>query len=272
MRESFKYVNCTGEVIEFGKSPYFAMENDLRDFAYEITSTNGLRYARGEVTKTLPIKLINATAEEKNYLYNVVQKDLMSGVYGTIWIGDYYYKCNIYASKKELYTNASELRIELKTYSKVNTWYKEEKTVFIKASDDEMEDAEEYRKYPYAYPYGYGKSNENSAITNNFGYACGFRFTIYGPATNPVINVNGHMYKVSCVVADGEYLTILSTDNDKLIYLTQNDGTQVNKFANRDKTSYIFEKIQNGISDVLWDGDFAFDITLIDERGEPAWI
>ena len=68
---------------------------------------------------------------------------------------------------------------------------------------------------------------------------------------------------------EGEYLTIDSTT--KKIFLTKNDGTIINQFNNRNRDSYIFEKIPAGSNVVTWNGDFAFDVILLEERSEPKW-
>ena len=66
-----------------------------------------------------------------------------------------------------------------------------------------------------------------------------------------------------------EDLTIESTA--KKIFVTRNDGSVVNHFNDRNKQSYVFEKIPAGMNDVTWDGDFGFDIILMEERSEPKW-
>lgn len=267
--DGFRYVNNVGESIVFGVAPYYIMENDLRDFVYEVSTLNGLKYSRSESTKTVPVKLINATIEQKNDMYEVFQKDIMDNAYGTLWIGNYYYKCNVVASKKSNYTSSSELYIELKIYSKLSTWFCEETTAYTMKNT--VSDGVYRKKYPYRYPYGYHSGSGSKAIVNNYGYKCGFMMTIYGPCASPTITIAGHQYKVNHTLEANEYMTIKSTDKEKYITVHENDGTITNQFGKRDKAQYIFEKIPNGNSSVFWDGTFGFDITLIDERSEPKW-
>ena len=92
---------------------------------------------------------------------------------------------------------------------------------------------------------------------------------IYGPCSNPAVYIAGHEYRVNCDVGENEYLTIDATT--KRIYLTQNDGKEINVFNNRNRDSYIFEKIPPGNSTVSWDGDFSFDVILLEERSAPKW-
>lgn len=56
------------------------------------------------------------------------------------------------------------------------------------------------------------------------------------------------------------------------IVKTAQDGTQTNLFNDRNKESYIFEKIQPGVNSVTWDGSFNFSVTILEERSEPKWI
>jgi hypothetical protein len=53
--------------------------------------------------------------------------------------------------------------------------------------------------------------------------------------------------------------------------VTRNDGTTVNHFNDRNKASYIFEKIPPGNNAITWPGGFGFDVILMEERSEPKW-
>ena len=84
-----------------------------------------------------------------------------------------------------------------------------------------------------------------------------------------MVYVSGHAYAVRGEVAEGEYLTIDSTN--KTITKTAADGTITNVFNLRSRDSYIFEKIKSGNNAVIWDGDFGVDVILMEERSEPKW-
>ena len=96
-----------------------------------------------------------------------------------------------------------------------------------------------------------------------------FKLVIYGAVTNPAITIGGHVYQVNCTVAAGEYLTIDSLT--KKIFLTGSGGAVTNKFNDRNRDSYIFEKIPAGANAVAWSGSFGFDVTIYEERSEPKW-
>lgn len=50
------------------------------------------------------------------------------------------------------------------------------------------------------------------------------------------------------------------------------NGTYVNEFNNRERSSNIFEKIATGVNSVIFDEINGFEITLFLERSEPKWI
>ena len=113
------------------------------------------------------------------------------------------------------------------------------------------------------------ESSSSSPINNTNFVASNFKLRIYGACINPAIIIGDHTYKVNCTVNAGEYLTIDSTT--KKIYVTGTDGTVTNVFSQRDRESYIFEKIPVGMVTVAWGGGYGFDLILLEERSEPKW-
>jgi phage-related protein len=119
------------------------------------------------------------------------------------------------------------------------------------------------------FPYDFTSDVTVTEVNNPSFVPSNFRMVIYGACSKPSLMVGGHTYQVGCNVPFGGYLTIDSVA--KKIYLTGTDGTQTNVFNQRNRDSYIFEKIQPGKSPVAWDGGFGFDIILLEERSEPKW-
>ena len=124
--------------------------------------------------------------------------------------------------------------------------------------------------FAFDYPIDYAPNAAIEQVNNTGFVAANFRLIIYGPCSSPAVYIDNHLYQVNCAVLDGEYLTVDSVT--KKIMRTQNDGTSVNEFKNRNKESYIFEKIPAGVVPVSWEGDFGFDVVLLEERSEPKWI
>ena len=273
MLEVIKYINHMNETLEFGANGLYVNENDLRNFAWEITSKNDRisGFKKGIVSKTIPIVLKCVSEKEgislKNRLFEVFEKDVLAVKHGKIIIGDYYLKCFVTESvKSEYLINKSYLRITVKVSTDFPYWIKETASTFNYGNDTAGLDLDFNRDHPYDYTSNLlGKQLVNSNFVNS-----NFRINIYGACENPRITVAGHKYEVSASVEMNEYLTIDSVS--KTVILTHADGTQENLFNKRNKFSYIFEKMPPGVSNVSASGSFAFDIVLLEERGEPKWI
>lgn len=270
--ERLKYINHLGQVIDFGTDGFFVNANDMRDYEWEV-KTKGDKitgFKRGMTSKTLPVVVFSEDEQDaiakKNRLFEEVEKDVIANQAGKIVIGDYYYKCFVAESSKAKYVKDKRFaKFGLGLVSETSYWAKETQHSFRKIETDEEDNLD----YPYDYPYDYFSGGNSQRIVNSFFAPVDFRLTIYGAVNNPAVVIGGHTYRVNTTVQAGEYLTIDSAE--KTIVLTQNNGTKVNKFDNRDRASYIFEPIPSGASPVTWLGDFAFDLTLIEKRSEPAW-
>lgn len=274
MLERLKYKNHIGEVFEFGADGIYVSTNDLRNYEWAVT-TKGNRIAALDYsvrTKTLPVYILCESEAEgiaaRNKLFEVTEKDVLAMQHGQIIIGDYYFKCFVTKSEKSSYMTSKRYMVaNLTLTSDYPYWVKETTFVFRKLDDGGNVYA--HLDYSFDYPVDYTPTTGSREINNTGFVGSNFRMIIYGACVSPAVYINGHKYQVNCTVADGEHLTIDSIT--KKIFLTAVDGTVTNKFNNRDRDSYIFEKIQAGNNTVLWDGDFGIDITLLEERSEPKW-
>ena len=255
MLEQLKYMNHLNEVFEFGKDGIFVDENNLHDYSWNVTKKNN-RISALDYTvtnKSLPLVIICNTAEEgiaaRNKLFEVVEKDVLALQYGRIIVGDYYFKCYVTKSQKEDYLLSRRyMKLTLTLTTDAPYWVKEISFSFSRSGDGSGGSG--FLDFAFDYPIDYAP---NAAIeqVNNTGFV-------------------NHLYQVNCAVLDGEYLTVDSVT--KKIMRTQNAGASVNEFKNRNKESYIFEKIPAGMVPVSWEGDFGFDVVLLEERSEPKWI
>lgn len=251
MLESLKYENHLGETIDFGKDGVYVNTSDLHDYGWSAT-TRGSRigaFTRSSKSRTLPIIIMCDSEEEgiskRNTLFETFEKDVLAVQHGKIWIGDYYFRCYVIKSTKSDYQDSKRyMSMKLTLQTDFSYWVKETEKRFNKATT-------------------------SGTLTNPSLAASNFMIRIKGACTNPSISIAGHSYTVNCSVGDGEVLTIDSTM--KTIYTTKSDGTIVNNFNDRDKTSYIFEKIPTGENRIIMPGDFMFYVHLLDERSEPTW-
>lgn len=273
MLEQFKYINHMNESLDFGKGHIFVNENDLRDFSWEITSKNDRisGFKRGIVSKTIPIIIKCETAEEgyklRNQLFEVCEKDVLAVKHGKIIIGDYFMKCFLVESKKSEYlVHGSYVRVTAKISTDFPYWCKEKATMFNLGDGSVGKNLDFKRDFPVDFTsnlLGKTLNNANLAATN-------FRLNIYGACVNPKLTIGGHEYSVNVTVEANEILTIDS--QNKTIVLTHADGKTDNCFNNRNRASYVFEKIPPGTLNVSANANYMFEVVLLEERSEPKWI
>ena len=274
MLEQLKYKNHINEVFEFGKDGIFVDMNELHDYEWNVTK-KGSRisaFNRDVSKRKLPIIIICDTEEKgikaRNKLLEVVEKDVLAMKHGRIIIGDYYFRCFVTKSQKKNYLTTKRLmEVTLTLTTDFPYWVKETTVPFSKKVTGE--EGGKNLDFDHDVPYDYFGGIENRELNNTGFVGADFRIVIYGACSNPALYVNGHLYQVNCDVGENEYLTIDSVS--KKVYLTANDGTVTNVFNLRNKDSYIFEKIPSGKSAVTWEGDYGFDITILEERSEPKW-
>ena len=273
MLEQLKYQN---EVFEFGKDGIFVNISELYDYEWGVTKKNN-RIAsldRSIVTKKLPITIICDTEEDglkaRNKLLEVAEKDVLAMQHGRIIIGDYYFRCFVTKSQKKGYlTTKRHMTVTLYLTSDFPYWVKETTHVISSLSGSASANASGF-DYSFEYPFDYRNDVTNKTISNTDFASSNFRLVINGACVDPAIHIGDHLYQVYCTVDEGEHLTIDSTS--KTIVLTAKDGTQTNMFNNRNKDSYIFERISSGKNIVSWPGTFTFEIAIMEERSEPRWI
>ena len=274
MLEQLKYKNHLNEVFEFGKDGIYVETNDLHDYEWSVTSKgNKIANLSRKVSKRmLPVHILCDTEEQgiaaRNNMLEVFEKDVLAMQHGQVIIGNYYFKCFVTKSVKNDYqTHQRYMSLKLTLTSDYPYWVKENLKSFGVTEADGSTDGD--LDYPFDYAFDYLSDIASMELNNTDFVASNFKLIIYGACVEPAITIAGHTYQVSCTVGENEHLTIDSTT--KKIYLTANDGTITNHFNNRNKASYIFEKIPVGTSAVTWVGDFGFDIILMEERSEPKW-
>ena len=273
MLEQLRYKNHINEVFEFGKDGIFVDTSDIHDYEWKVTTKNNKIASIGYAVRkrTLPVTIICDTDEmgtaAKNRLFEVVEKDVLAMKPGQIIVGDYYLKGFVTKSvKKEYLTSKRYMKIKLTVTTDFPYWIKETNTPYGLVSN--LGDSP-WLDYNVDFPVDYFSDMASKDVVNTGFVASNFRLIIYGECVNPSVNIAGHTYQVNCNVGANEFLTIDSST--KKIFLTANDGTVTNQFNNRNRDSYIFEKIPAGSNVVTWNGDFAFDVILLEERSEPKW-
>ena len=272
MLERITYINHLGEELDFGTGGVYANTNELRNYSWTVTKANNKisSFTRAVSNKKLPLIIMckeSEAVEIKNKIFEIIDKDVLAEKYGKIVIGDYYLNCYITKNTKSEYLKSKrhlEVTLQVTTDS---AWIKETEYFYKNNSINTF--IGDYLDYSYDYSHDYGNSLVVNDINNTGITGTDFRIDIYGAVSNPKVFIGGNVYAVNTEVGSGEKLTIDS--QQKTIVLTQKNGTTVNKFADRDRDYYIFEKIQPGANEVSSSGEFAFTVTLLEERSEPPW-
>lgn len=275
MLEQLKYKNHVNEVFEFGKDGIFVDMNELHDYEWTVTKKgnriSSLDYAISK--RKLPVVIICDTEAKgiaaRNKLMEVVEKDVLAMKHGKIIIGDYYFRCFVTKSQKKNYLNTKRwMEITLTLTTDFPYWVKESTMQFGTRLPSDPSVGKNL-DFAHDLPYDFYSGHNVRDLVNTGFVGTNFKIIIYGTATNPAVFIGGHEYGVNCDIGENEYLTIDSLS--KQVYLTGNTGEITNKFNDRNKDSYIFEKIPPGSNPVSWTGDFGFDIILMEERSEPKW-
>lgn len=251
--------------------------NDLRDYSwnYDVINNKISRFYRSTTQRKIPL-VVKCNSDEKavevlNRIHELAETDIEAGIPGRIWVNGYYTKGYITASKKANYLISKQYcSLELTMTSDDPAWYSEKVYVFTSESGTET-GADSGIDNPYDYDFDYGAFFRGQTISAEGGFGdCAFRLKVYGAATNPSVVIAGHKYVVNGTVGAGE--TLLIDGLDKTITLTTASGEKINWFDKRSREDYIFQPIPKGQDSVAWPGDFGFDLTVIEKRGEPKWI
>lgn len=266
------YQNSLGEIVYLDRNPYRMLsETSLFDYEwqYETKRNNRVKnIKKGTRTATLDVFIAGKTREEYNRnvteLYEKLDYDCAMGEAGRLYCGRYYLQCYFYKNEKsDEYANGRIVTFTVVT-DLVN-WVKETVTCYRnrQVTGTDMTGID----YPYDFRYDYMSAIRT--VNNTSFYPSDFMLTIYGPCAEPMITIGENIYMVHTDLGKGDYLIIDS--RNKKITRVLNDGTRINDFSKRNKDHYIFEKIMQGINPVIWEGNFDFDISILDERGEPKW-
>lgn len=271
------YENHKKQKIDLGDPPYQMQIGNLFDYSHKYDGINGKVSRIYKDTTQIPTVLtINSDDEEEfcealNHFFEVVETDTATGVQGRLYIGEYYLKCNIIASQKSFWRDVWRgVENSVKILAPHPYWCREVCRSFFKETVSAGRDSGGWLKYPISYPYTYSMPGGSGNLDNDHFAECDFLMRIYGPCTDPMVRINGHLYGVEATLSDGEHIEVDS--RDRTILKFYNNGETENLFNSRNKEYSIFQKIPAGICSVKWEAyAFGFDITLLQERGEPKW-
>lgn len=198
------------------------------------------------------------------------ERDIINKTPGKLYFGlQQYLECYVISSETYPTEDGFWTYNDVTFYAPYPFWIIDYNYLFPK-KEDEGGAAGGYLEYPFDYSYDYTGWQEGYSRIRTGHYAPStFTMTIYGPVSDPVINIGGQTYGLFDTIQDGEYVVIDSRYHTITKYLT--NGTQQNLYDKRMKQQSIFAPIPPGTSLVRWSGSFGFDVTVHIERSEPKW-
>lgn len=225
--------------------------------------------------KTYPLTLtVRGSLDERKILIDELtdtfETDIINVQPGRIYFGEWYINCYIKAKTtgiSDTWNNWTKL--DLSVYCPYPEWIREVTRSFPQISSEGQQE-ETYLDYEHDYDYDYTMPYGGDVIWNVDHFApCEFLMTIFGPAVDPRVVINGHPYQVYTTLDTNEYLKIDSRENKVIKYLA--NGIQQDIYDLRAKQESVFDHITPGNISVVWPGEFGFDLTLFCERSEPRW-
>lgn len=272
MDNRIEYVNSAGQSVEFrADGPWHYSGTDLRDYAWEADTVNdrAVGFRRKPREFTLKAVMDGGTPGERDRATDVFDYDVAAMEPGTLRVGSSEMRCWVTASSKDLWWfDGGYMCCELTVRADDPVWTRESTTQFSRAAGDaEGGDLD----FPHGYPHDWKSDDVSSSLTSPYGRPCAARITVYGPAVNPYVVIAGNRYQVDVtvperglLVIDGRARTITSLDEY---------GRSESAFARgvRSDGANVFARVPVGSSAVSWGGQFGFDVTLVEERSEPAW-
>lgn len=262
------YKNHLGEIISLKKRPYHMLTGDLLDYKWEVLSSGSriTGFGKGIYEKTVEFETFTTKAEYHQALDRVTEvfeKDILACTPGRLYINGQYLRCFITESKKSNWESDILAVTELVIVTDYPYWITEKEFEYRPSGSVSKNN----KQYPYKYHYRYSNGLSDLALLNDHYGDTDFRMIVFGPVSNPAVFVNEHLYQVNVTLEAGEYLTIDSAGGT--ITVTQNTGQTVNVFNNRLKESDIFQKIGQGNNRIRWNGEFGFNMILLQERSQP---
>lgn len=272
-----EYISSSGKSYDLIGEKMRATSGNFHKYAWtkNVKKVNGkerlIKFTKESTNYQLTLTLRGDLDKRKEMLNDLIdnfEQDIINRTPGTICFGEYYTRCFIISSESKI----SEIRncwsdCVVEIYCANPFWVKEK---FLSYPIFNGNGSDIFLNFPFNFPFNFTSQQKGISTLENDHYAdSNFKMTVYGPVVNPIINIGGYPYEVNTTIEANEYLTIDSVDGTVIRTLT--DGTIVNEYNNRSFENSVFRLIPPGNHNVLWSGDFGWDILLYQERSEPKW-
>lgn len=279
--QNIYYENHLGDIINLIETPYRLQTGDFYNYTWGYDFVDGnsryggnvRRFRRGAVEKQF---ILSIQAKDKMSYYQalndfleITEVDVINKKHGRLYVGEQYLECYIIEVRKTLWeSGANVLDCHFKIVTEYPFWKTESKVSFDVRSEQVVSSGS--KKYPNRYAYRYAGIPKQTSIVNRHFVDSDVQIHIHGPAVYPSLVIGGNTYAVNTIIVDGE--TLIIDTASKTVIKTQVTGNEVNMFNSRNKEHDIFKPLPPGTQNIAWDGSFAFDIIIYEERSEPKWV
>lgn len=200
--------------------------------------------------------------------HSAIERDVRDLKTGRLTWRDWYLDCYIISSSTHPEQETNYTANDVNIFAPYPFWLKDETISF---SSQEYDPATyPWLDYNYGYDYDFMPDPVGvSQVVVDTPGSCEFKLIMFGPAAPPSVKIGGIWRSADVALDTGDYLAIDS--RTKTVIITRSNGDLVNAFNYRNKTQSVFTPIPAGTSEILWSGEFGFDLTVFKERSEPAW-
>lgn len=277
-----RFVNHNGNEVDLMSGVYKIEESSLFSHSWNYDSDDAAsgyggkikKFRKGVQNREINIHIEGVGMESYKQAYDhimeIFDEDIIDETAGKLYIDDFYMRCFITDGEPVYFVPGLDMcTYKFKLASEYPFWIHEESRSFPPISSG-SEGEESYLDYEHDYPYDYTMPYGGDVIWNVDHYApCEFLMTVFGPAVDPRVVINGHPYQIYTTLDANEYLQIDSRANTVVKYLA--NGIRQDIYDLRAKQESVFDPIAPGNISVVWSGEFGFDVTLYCERSEPRW-
>ena len=269
MHDKFKHVNSVGQVMYIG-SDVLVNYNDLRDFAWDVQSTNERinKFSKGIVKKTIPLICFQ---KDRNAIFEHFEIDILNHKAGYFEINGYKLYCFAVGNKKSDYLiDGRFIRIDLEFTSDKPFWMKETSFTLKQSQPVVLTSENNPKKYKYNYPYRYTSNKQKlEAVNGALGYS-DVIIRMFGPCSNPFVNINGKIYKVNANLEADEYFEI--NTEERTVAKVSSTGERTNAYMFRDKSEVnFFAKVPSGLLTIASSDMTSSEVVVLERRSEPKW-
>lgn len=277
-----KYTNNRNESIEFGGSEDYLhqFENSIRNAKWDYETTNGqvTDFYHDPVELELKIGIAADTEAEglalRDRIMEIAERDVLDNKAGQLEINGWHLNCFIVGRDyEEWWWDGRICEITFTILTTEQVWYREKTYHFFLDTSDSS--GYEYLDYPHDYPHDFNSGlSKVKQLLNASMAPADVIIRMYGPATNPYVNIAGNTYGVNATCAIGQYIEI--NTKAQTVELVKQFGERSNLFASRyaggeGSGQYIFAKVPEGEIIVSSDSTFAYDIIISEFKSEPEW-